>query len=106
MNSRLTSMLQAQIAALEQERDAAIAAAVAENEAAVVAPKLQELSVQMSDKLAALNAERSKKEAEIRADYARQSDDFANSQKTAVSLKVGAEYDVAIKKIKTIYEGN
>lgn len=106
MNSRLTSMLQAQVAALEQERDTAIAAAVSENETNVVVPKQQELAVQMSDKLAALNAEYSGKEAAIRADYAKQSEDFANSQKTAVSLKVSAEYDVAIKKIKTIYEGN
>lgn len=106
MNSRLIGMLQAHVAALEQERDAAIAEAVAENEANVVLPKQQELAVQMSDKLAALTAEYSEKETEIRADYARQSEDFASSQKTAITLKVGAEYDVAIRKIKTIYEGD
>ena len=106
MNSRLTSMLQAQVAALEQERDAAIAAAVADNETAVVQPKQQEISTQMTEKLAALTAEYDQNAAAIRADYAKQSEDFAKSQKTAITLKVSAEYDVAIKKIKAIYEGN
>lgn len=104
MTDKLTSTLQAQVAALEQEKAAAIDAAVRENELTVVQPKQQELAKEMADKLTALNAEYAAKETAIKENYSKAASDFAAREKAAVTYKVGAEYDTAIGKIKAIYE--
>lgn len=104
MTDKLTSTLQAQVAALEQEKATAIEVAVRENEQTVVQPKQQELAKEMSEKLTALNAEYAAKEAAIKDSYAKSASDFAAREKQAVTYRVGAEYDTAISKIKAIYE--
>lgn len=104
MTDKLTSTLQAQVAALEQDKAMAIETAIRENEQNVVQPKQQELAKEMTDKITALNAEYAAKEAAIKESYTKAASDLAAREKAAVTYKVGAEYDTAIAKIKAIYE--
>lgn len=103
-NTNLINTLQSQVATLEQEKARAVDAAVRENDANVVVPKQHELNKEMTEKLTALNAEYATKEAAIREDYAKKANEFATREKSAISFKVGAEYDNAIAKIKALYE--
>ncbi len=105
-NNNLISTLQGQVAVLEQEKARAIDAAVRDNDANVVVPKQHELNKEMTEKLTSLNAEYSAKESAIREDYAKRASEFAAREKSAITFKVGSEYDNAIAKIKALYEGD
>lgn len=103
-NTNLINTLQAQVAALETEKSRAVDAAVRDNEANVVVPRQHELNKEMTEKLTALNAEYAAKETAIRDEYAKKATEFADRERTAVTYRVGAEYDNAIAKIKALYE--